>query len=782
MKKNVMFLALLFLVSACQNNNLSNSSESSFSSSNESSSPISTIDVASVLNSLSDNYSASYTSVNGRYHIYKTKDYLYDEELGGGQFVLEDDTMYVYTLHGDVVVPKTPYSALRSRFEQAYPSFKVDMSTFTVEDGLYKTNDEATMTSLCQLINMTAYDHGELFIDEDLLNFRFYDQYNKMLISGKLFSINETAFQPLEKYLNDKIAPETESFPNEPLFNVLGDLKDNLTFVGKQVSNNAGISVLLNKNYIAGFKGNGQNITDGYGFVSIDDDLHSFEMANNEVTVDYEIYDEDIIDLTSFSFKKHDFTKFKEIEPNTYISTDYYNVNNLADLLTLDVSNINTVTIKVDETNKQADITFLRNHEALYTGTIFNINNSSIEALDSYLASNTKPSLPTYENSELMEFVKDLDSNFTYVREDLEDSETFYGVVSTKSGRKEYKTPYNNFPSTDYILYDKNAYHYVINEDSIIPRKNNAISKEKYQEYFTFKGINFHYFQPLGGNRYLTTSTRILRQLSKLLSSNPYNLGRAYLTISNNTLYIEIVDEYLATNTSGHLEKINQTTLDFVDNYKENNAKEDEIFKTYNNQKIKDAILKLQETNNFTVAYQDDPEYDLYFTELQYDYYTNETIYYGMYKDGFITGSLSKYVYNFGWVSDEETGTSVFTLSDHPSIYLDTMADMNPFNSLTAELCDSMEPYQDDKYISLDEEICSVFSLALQMGGVIDVVAVILSFTEQNELKIEVVDEIRATYDENNTRHEEYITFATAIIKDVGTTIIPSFATIPTIK
>ncbi len=787
MKKCLFVLASFLLLSSCQNNQTSNSLSNTDSSS--SSEEIKNETVEDILNKIEDNYSVVYTSASGKYHIYKTKNYFYDEEIGGGQFVLDDDTMYIYTVHNNVIVPRNKYSATRTDFENFFPKFEVNMDKFEIIDDMYVTSDAQTMTSLCKLINMSSYNRAELFMDDNFLNFRFYDNYNRMLVSGKFYGVGETNYNILDEYLNQKIAPETETYTNSPLIDVLGDLNNNMTFVGQSVTSHEGLSLLLTDKYLATFSGNGKQISDGDGYLQLNDNLHQFTLKDNKLDVDYEYLDTDeTLDMKSFTLQRHDFTKFKEIDTNTYISSDYYNVKNLTDFLLLDAQNVNLVKIKVDTTSKEAEITFLQDQVELYTGRIFNINSSSLPQLDEYLENKSEPALKYYENSELMAAVANLNDNFTYIRDDLtpqdnnEEGIEFYGVRSTVNGRKEYKSYYNNFPSTDYITYNQKAYHYVLNGDSIILKNNGSISKNKYEEYFSFSKINFHYFEPLGNNKYFTSSTRILRQLSKLISSNPYNLGRCYISIENGTINIEMQDQYLNTNSIGHLEKINETSLPMVDNYKTNNQDENNLFPKYNNSKIKDVVKQINDGNNFTVAYQDDIEYGIEFTADDYDYYTNETIYYGMYKDGFITGSLSKYIYNFGWVTDEETEVREFTLSDHPSLYLSSMAEMNPFQSLSDDMIDRFVPYQNNKFLSLDEDICSVFSLALQMGGVVDVVGVMLSFNNKNELVIEVIDEIEVTYDENNIRNEEYIVFATAIITDVGTTKIPSNALIPTMK
>ncbi len=773
MKKNgfLLIISLALLVSCNPSDNGDNSISSTTSSK-----------VIETLESIRDNYTINYITSNGRYHIYRNQDYIYDEELGGGQFVLYDGTMYVYTIHNDIVIPHVPYSGTKADFDSHYVPFDIDTSVLEEKDDTYHTNDPIAMEALSFLTNSKPYVAADLFMDNGLLNFRFFDDYNRVVMSGTIYGINETSYKPVSDYLDSRIDPELETFKNDPLLEVLGSLNDNFTFIGQNLTTKRGITTLLTKDYVGTFEGDGSNIVSSSGIIALEDGVHYYDIVENVATVDFEIVESTDFIEKNYPFKRHDFSKFKEVATNTYVSSDYYNVQNICDLLIVEGDGINMVQIEVDPATRSAFISLMRNHSSVYEGKIFNIGTTGLPALNDYLNGTIKPTLTYYENETLIEAVKDLDTNFTYVKNLEEDETEFRGIISTEGGRKEYKDYYNNFPSTDYIVYEDYAYNYVIDQGEITPTRNKTLLREEYDATYSFKALDFHYFQPLGDNRFVTNSSRYMKILSLILGSNPYNQLQAYVTIKDDgTLEFEIINSLGYTNTSGHLEKINETSLNLIDNYK--SSHDEPSFPTYENRELKEIINKMKDLDNFTIAYQDDPEYGIYFDETDYDYYTEDTIYFGTYEDGFITSSKSKYVYNFGWLVDEETETSTFTVSSHPSLSLEKVSDFNAFNRFEASMIETIATYEDDKYLSLDEEIYDIFVEAMQLGGssYLGFCGVILEIKDEN-LIVSVLDEIEIEYDSDNVRHETYSVFASAIFQDIGTTEIPSFAKIPEMK
>lgn len=137
MKKKITIILMLTLLSSCNNANDNSSFVSQISSCDS-------IKVEDVLESMSNNYSVNYTTSNGSFNVYRTENYFYDEELKGGQFVLYDETMYVYTIHNNILVPRVPFSGYKEDFNKQYPLFEVDMNKFTMEDDVYYTTDTKT--------------------------------------------------------------------------------------------------------------------------------------------------------------------------------------------------------------------------------------------------------------------------------------------------------------------------------------------------------------------------------------------------------------------------------------------------------------------------------------------------------------------------------------------------------------------------------------------------------------------------------------------------------------
>lgn len=792
MKKGLI-LASILLLAACNGNDnslsknsLSSSSNSSSISVNSSSSEVKLDSVEKVLDALKSNYTVNYTSSNGTYNIYKTNNYIYDEELGGGQFVLYDDTIYVYTLHNNVVLPKTPSNGVREDFENFYPVLDFNMDAFTIENGVYTTTDEATLFQLGLLVNSLPEAKATLFMDNGFLNFRFFDSYGKVVITGKVFGIENTKVDALETYLKDKIDPETQVLNNDPLIEVLGELSNNFTFIGQNSTNKNSTTLLLNENYVANFTGTRENKENYAGYISLDDGLHYFSIEEGVVNVDFEIVNNKDFIKENYVFKKHDFTKFSLIEDNTYITSDYYNVKNLCELLLIDSTNINMIKIIVNKDDNSVNIYFMNNHNILFDGIIYDINSTEISELSAYLDKTLVPDLQHYQNSELIEATKDLKNNFTFVRTDevLDSIEKdFYGSISTSEGRKEYKSDYSNFPSNDYIAYENNAYSYVIDENKVSPLAYRSISREEYDANYSFESIDFTHFMPLGNNIWMTNSKKYMRTLSKMFGSNPYDEYhyQATVKLEEGKIYFEIVDTSFGVNVSGYLDKINETTLPLIDEYKLNNS--EPSLQSYENSELIDVISKIRDTSNFTVEYHDDPEYGLFFTAGDYDYWTKDAVYFGFYQDGFVTATKSKYVYNFGWKVNEEDETKSFVIADHPSLQIEKIEDYNPFKKLSNEQINSIMPYEEDKYISFNNDIINVFVEALQLGGssILGYAGVILEI-ENGNLVAHVIDQSVVSYDENGKRVETYEIFASATFTNVGTTVIPSFANMPTIK
>ena len=766
-RKIILFLMMFLLVSCGTPDNSKNKAKK----------------VEDILETITNNYSVNYSSSRGKYNIYKTENYIYDEELKGGQFVLEDETMYIYTLHNNVVVPRVPYYGFKEDFEMAYPSFKFDIEKFDIEKGVYTTTDIETVESLSLFINSTGYAKASLFMDGGLLNFRFYNQNDKVEVTGKIYSINSTSFAPVKSYLDSKIDPELDTYENQPLVNALKYLNDNFTFIGQNNTTNEGLALLVNEDYVASFVGTKEDKEDLFGYVALEDGTHYFQIMEDTLSVDFEISAGKDFIKENYGFKRHDYTKFKDIGDNTYVSSDFYNVRNFAELLTLDGSQCNLVRLKINSTDS-IQIDLMYNDYAVYSGEIYDIESSSIEQLTKYVNGEVKPDLPKYENATLLEATKDLGSNFTYVNETQEVEEgNFLGIYSTENGRKEYKSEYNNFPSTDYISYEDYAFAYVLDENKVSPKYYDYLTKAEYDSLYSFKAIDFSCFKPMEENKWMTNSLKYINTLSKLLGSNPYQNYHFQATVEildDGRLYFEIMDSYLDVNTKGYLKDINTTTISIIDDYNKTNSKPS---KPNNDNSELVPYINALKNNNFTTKYHDDPAYDMYFDETDYDYWTEDTVYMGTYEAGFITSTKSKYMYEYAMITDDETNVEYLAINTHPSLYISSIADYNPFNKFDEEKINALIPYEDG-YISFDNDIIEIAIEALCLQDVLSLIsfAGVIIKIENDSLVISIFDEIKVTYDENNKRHEEYVIFATASFINVGTTTIPDFAIVPSIK
>lgn len=780
--KKILALICLFTLVGC-NSESNSSSDYKQSNSNTVSNIDKLIKVEDIVAKMNSNFSVNYKTSQGTFNIYRTENYFYDEELKGGQFVLYDDTMYVYTIHNDVLVPRVPFSGYRENFEKQYPPFELDMDKFSKEDDVYYTTDANNLTQLGLLINSVAYDKASLFIEDGLLNFRFYNSNNKIEVTGKVFGIESTNVPLLDTYLNNKIDPEIETIPNNELITAANCLNDNFTFIGQNNTTKAGLSLLINENYVASFTGTKDDYEDLYGYLALDDGIHNFAIENGKVDVDFEVIESKNFIKDNYPFKRHDYTKFKKISDNTYISSDIYNVKNFCDLLTLDSNSINLVKLTIND-NETLDVDLMYNHYSVYSGTIFNIENSSIEELEDYVNGNLVPDLEHFDNTLLVEATKDLKMNFTYVNEYIEsEDETFFGIYSSEEGRKEYKEAHNNFPTTDYIVYEEFAYVYVLDEYKVSPQYYNYIDINEYKKYYSFESIDFTHFQPIGTNKWMTNSRKYMNILSKLLGSNPHDNYHHQATVEliDGVLFFEILDTSFGTNTKGYLKDINKTSIDIINEYKTLNN--EPIRPSYINSELINVIDPLRKNTNFTVKYHDDPEYNMFFDEESYDYWTEDVVYFGYYEAGFVTSSKSNYIYEYAMIEDEETNTEYLVINSSPSLYLNSVSDFNSFRKLTDEQINSFMPYNETKYISYDDEIIQIFVDVMQLGGesFLGYSAVILEIVN-GELVISVVDIIDVTYDENGKRNENLEIFATATITNVGTTKIPSFAIVPAIK
>ena len=168
----------------------------------------------------------------------------------------------------------------------------------------------------------------------------------------------------------------------------------------------------------------------------------------------------------------------------------------------------------------------------------------------------------------------------------------------------------------------------------------------------------------------------------------------------------------------------------------------------------------------------------MFFTEEDYDYWTEDTFYNGFSNGGFITSPSSGYVYEYGYTSgtDKEDPNNL-VLVNHPNATVESIATYNPFYRFDADMISTFMPFGEKELISFDFDVISVFVQALDLGGssLLGYAGVILS-VEKEQLNVSVIDTIEVTYSPEGTRTETYSRFASAAIKDIGTTVnVPAF-------
>lgn len=794
-KQSILFLPLLTLLASCGGTGDSTGSTTVPPSATETpsdttkpSEPVKTEreKIEEILSQIDNNYTINYRTYSGRYNIYRTNDYMYDEEISGGQLVLNDDTMYIYTVENGVVIPFTPNVGTRKTFEEKYPVFGVDLTNFVQEGDSFFTTNVEDLTALSILVNSQPYQKAELFMENDLLNFRFYTN-NKVALNGKLYNLNNTHVELLDNYISQVTFPEKINNENKELFSVLSSLDCNFIFEGKNVSGKS-VAMLLNENYVLNFSGSKTNIQNGVGYIQLEDGLHYAELKDGALDVGFDVETSEVTIKETFSLQRHDYSKFIKVDENTFVSTDYYNVTSFANFLSLESDSMSLVKIKVDPATKSAHVTLIDSYgRTAIEGTLSSINEAKLASFDEYVDKTKVPTLPTYENAALIEATKDLGNNFTfvntYIPESLpEPTEEFFGVMSNENGRKEFKEEHNNFPSTDYISYDDYAFRYHLNNKKAEAKPYDYISAKEYQSRFSFQSIDFHHFVPNGENSWKTTSLKYIGILSDLVGSNPYAKyhHEAVINLIDGVLHIEISSQG-SLNTKGYLKDINATKVTLVDDFKTSEAKP--VIPHNENTELTEINNKLQKTN-FTIAYQDEPENEMFFTEEDYDYWTEDTFYNGFSNGGFITSPSSGYVYEYGYTSDtDKEDPNNLVLVNHPNATVESIATYNPFYRFDADMISTFMPFGEKELISFDFDVISVFVQALDLGGssLLGYAGVILS-VEKEQLNVSVIDTIEVTYSPEGTRTETYSRFASAAIKDIGTTTIPSFAVIPTIK
>ena len=353
-----------------------------------------------------------------------------------------------------------------------------------------------------------------------------------------------------------------------------------------------------------------------------------------------------------------------------------------------------------------------------------------------------------------------LDKNFTFQKEDeyvTGEEKKYYPIYSTEKGRLLQKEEIFEV-KTNYFISNGVAYNYVIKNDNLNLSIENTLSMDEYNKLYSFKSIDFNTFEPLGNNKYQTTAAYNLRILNYILDGSLYDKyqDKAIVEIKEDKLYFELTGNMASS--KGYLENIGTTTID-----KFNNNIVVPTWINFNNSTLNQYLNNLKENNNFTVFFTSNSDTSDIYTEQDYDYWTNEAVYFGLHKQG-IVYSENGYLYEYGDKYDEDTEEEYFTIGTHPLTYK-SISEFNPLSSLTEEWINRIEKIDETHYQTSYIYIISAFLKLVDINASIEKIEFVL---EKNELSMTFID------DENDT-------YGPVIIKNVGETKIPNFANTPKI-
>ena len=727
--RNLLILGLGILLSSCTGNNTS-------------STPM-TLEKA--LLELGDNFHTVYQDKNGSYDYYQQDNFSYDTYNNLGLLTMKNGGCYEFTIADNNVICSLP-SINDNKYYDNYIS-KIDLSIddFEEVDGAYISTDESVCDQVASLANYYDISKVEVELENSKLKFYLYNADDSLAVSGKVMEY-KAEYEPITSFLNTYESPSKINNENAELVNRFSGLNNNYTF---EIGSN--VSVKMNQN---GYF----NTSSNQGYIILEDGVHACTLSNNTFGVYYDVaYTlEEYYNL--FNLDKIYFNKFIKVNDTEYLTYDDYNIYSLSNFFGADYSKVSHIKIKLTE--EKIHISFNLKNQVLLEGDLYDINNTNISYLDNYINNGYKPSLKTYDNTELVNLTSSLDKNFTFQKEDeyvTGEEKKYYPIYSTEKGRLLQKEEIFDV-KTNYFISNGVAYNYVIKNDNLNLSIENTLSMDEYNKLYSFKSIDFNTFEPLGNNKYQTTAAYNLRILNYILDGSVYDKyqDKAIVEIKDNKLYFELTGNMASS--KGYIENIGTTTIDKFNN--------DIIVPTWinsNNSTLNQYLNNLKNNNNFTVFFTSNSDTSDIYTEQDYDYWTNEAVYFGLHKQG-IVYSENGYLYEYGDKYDEDTEEEYFTIGTHPLTYK-SISEFNPLSSLTEEWINRIEKIDETNYQTSYSYIISAFLKLADINASIEKIEFVL---ENNELSMTFID------DENDT-------YGPVIIKNVGETKIPNFANTPKI-
>lgn len=753
----------------------------------------------------SNNYSVSYLYGNEVYDTYHNSNYFFDTYSNSGYVLLDDGYSYGFNVYDDKAMLKTPFASDEATdFNKTFNSLSIDIETFFESDDLYVSESFKTCESFAKMVSIDAgsledraISYTKVFIEEDLLNFGLFDEKDELMVQAYIYDVDETEFSPISAFLKNGITPEgiiDSTKPLEAIFGV-GSFSGNVKV--KNIKGSSTSSFVINDNYFYEYS---KDFKNGTGWIRLhDDSVHEFTITNNELNVIYDyavIYDSEGTgyDLTSelydelFGLGRVDYSKFEKINDSTYLSRDYFNVSSFANYLAIYNTDVDAMKVIINDDNVMVNF---YNGSSLYSEvSITSLNSISVPVIDKYILDKSLPALANGKNNEqLVEFSKDLGDNYMISSYDSELSFQFYDeVISTENGRLEkWSSSYFFDRSNMFIKLNDRYYRYYLNGDSEIELNyQESISIDEYRANYTFDGIDFSKFIGLGndlnGNpRFYLSSSRVADIFNNMISeSKVYPLTETYLTLlSDGTLKVELY----GINSVGETERrvdsiikgINVQTNELLDTYIENF---DETTLTRNNTELKSRIKEVLNSMNFSLQPLSNGV-DEYNNDDR-DFYVGDTYYSGYYKDGIITGSVSKYLYEYDSDHQDEDGSTTYLyVSDTPKAEL-TLKEWCRLSYFDDDVLDTFVVDGTDKYSSFDSESIAYLGVFMGMNQ--------STYRWINKISITLEDDkiLLSTYsrdsivaDEVTTNKYEYVTFGEAEILNIGNTKLPDSAIIP---
>lgn len=738
MKKSLLLVSLGLLLVGCGETN--NSSIEEKNTLNE------------LLTSLSNKFHTTYQNSEGTFSYYQQPNYTFDTYTNVGLIVMNNGGCYEYTLYEDNIICSLPSLNDKSYFETYRQTINLSLDDFSLVDNKYVSSDENICNQVASLANYYNISKVEVEEIDHKLNFYLYDKTNKLVVSG---IVDDEENELISNYISTYESPNKINNSNEELINVMGALNNNYIFEGRDYLNNYLIYVKMNGNGY--YEGTSSSYEYGSGYIVLEDGVHSFINNKNGFSVSYQVGYNKVDYDKYFNLGKVFYNKFIKMQDHSYLSYDPYNIYSFANFFGVDASKVTHLVF--DVFSDYVSINFFNQDALVVGGNLKNINSTSIEIIDNYVKGSVRPSLEHKSGTEeLVTLTSSLNNNFTYYKKnDYVEENEYLELKSTEKGRF-VATDVILTPKNNYYIIDDTAYEYTLENEKMNLSVEKSISKNEYLNLFTFKNIDFATFNPLGNNVYQTSDSTTLKILNNILDGNSNSKYQESATIS-------IIDSKLhfvlkggnMTWSEGYIDNINSTSIDLF-----NQEIAAPTWINNDNSDLKAYIDVLKANCNFTIKYASSVDTGDVYDEKSYDYWTNETVYFGFFENG-ITYSEAGYLYEYGYQENDD-GERYFAISQYPFKY-ETIQDFNPLKALDDTWINRIEKVSDNHFVSSYEYIINIFaSLTDLISYQIEKVDLVL---ENEELIIKLIDEDTI--------------YGPMTITNVNKTKIPSFANNPKI-